>query len=261
MHDGSTTDQPTPAEQEHAPSTSDRPVSRRITADHLILTAAALSFVASISIAAVISYKHAHRFALAYGQTGIDAQTFPLTVDGLVATCSLVILNRIRKNRRPPWHAWALLIVGIIATVSANVHSGLAYGPIGAIVAGWPALVAVGSFELLMRLLHDTRTTPDTQDRSAASAPSADPAPLSDQDGQELPDLVPDLVPEIVGAALRYAGDLAEGAEPSIRRLKRELHIGHSKAARIHQALTARIEFPPEPHHPTEEGKELTPAA
>lgn len=168
-----------------------------------------------------------------------------------------MILNRIRKNRRPPWHAWALLIIAITATVCANVATGLAHGPVGAIVAGWPALVAVGSFELLMRLLHDTRTDQIAGAGPSELEPTDDTAHGSVQEEQELPDLIP----EIIGAALRYADDLAEGTEPSIRQLKRELHIGHTKAARIHQALTARIEFPPQPHEPAEEAAELISAA
>ncbi|MDX6740451.1 DUF2637 domain-containing protein [Actinocorallia sp. A-T 12471] len=257
MHDALPTDQATTANREHAPDQpgheSDPVVWRRITGDHLILWAACCSFGMSTSIAAMISYKHAHRIAVRYGETGIDAAALPLTVDGLVATASLVILYRIRKGRRPPWHAWALLIVAVIATVCANVANGLAHGPVGAIVAGWPALVAVGSFELLMRLLRDRRhhraPVSDTPDDPAPHHPDSPP----EHDGLEEPDPgpVPDLAPDIVAAALHFATDLADGTCPSIRRLKRELHIGHAKASAIHRALAARP-FPPE---------DLTPAA
>lgn len=251
MHDGSEPAHRNLINQQPAPTTasftSPSPRARRTTGDHLILWAACLAFAASTSVAAIISYKHAYRIAVQYGEAGIDAQTLPLTVDGLVATCSLVILYRTRKRRRPPWHAWALLVVAVIATVCANVANGLAHGPVGAIVAGWPALVAVGCFELLMRLLRDNREDHDTLSEQQPAAEHDQPPAVTahetpTQEEQEF--VVPDLTAEIVGAALRYAAELAEGTVPSIRQLKRELHVGHSKAARINHALASRIDYP-----------------
>jgi hypothetical protein len=36
------------------------------------------------------------------------------------------------------------------ATVAANVAHGLGHGPVGAVVAAWPVVALVGSYELLM---------------------------------------------------------------------------------------------------------------
>ena len=46
-----------------------------------------------------------------------------------------------------------LLGLGIIATLVANVAHGLGDGIIGALVAAWPAVALVGSYELPMMII------------------------------------------------------------------------------------------------------------
>jgi len=222
------------------------------TGDRLIRWGAAVSVLLVTGIAAVISYGHAFQLVTRYGESGDTARALPLTVDGLVATCSLVILYCTRHGRRAPWNAWALLITGVCATVGANVAHGLSHGPVGAIVAGWPALVAVGTFELLIRLLRDARQPrsrplpltdpgdrPEPNDHSDHAQTdhllSAAPEPPC---GPDLP-LEPRLQPLVRAAAERYAAELEDGQVPSIRRLKRELNLGQPKAKQIHLALAA----------------------
>jgi hypothetical protein len=183
--------------------------------DRLIWWAATVSVVLVTVIAAVISYGHARELVVRYGVTGMTADAMPLTVDGLVATCSLVIVDCARHDRHAPWHAWALLITGACATVAANVAAGLSHGAVGAIIAGWPALVACGCFELLIRQRKITRT-PGVEPEPVPS-PSADPA--------------------LDEARKLYAARLAAGRPPSIRDIKHDLHVGSSRAGTIKGAL------------------------
>jgi hypothetical protein len=48
-----------------------------------------------------------------------------------------------------------LLRLGIVATLAANVAHGLGQGLIGAAVGAWPAIALVGSYELLMMVIHN----------------------------------------------------------------------------------------------------------
>jgi hypothetical protein len=58
---------------------------------------------------------------------------------------------RLRAARvRAPVIARWLLAAGIGATLFANILAGLSWGPLGAVVAAWPALALVGSYVLLM---------------------------------------------------------------------------------------------------------------
>ena len=49
-----------------------------------------------------------------------------------------------------------LLGLGIVATLAANVTHGLGHGIIGAMVAAWPTVALVGSYELPMVSARDS---------------------------------------------------------------------------------------------------------
>jgi hypothetical protein len=202
-----------------------------VTGDRLIRWAAALAVAIVAAIAAVISYGHAFELVSTHGETGATARALPLTVDGLIVTCSLVLLDAARRRQPAPVLAWWLLAAGILATLGANIAHGLAHGAVGAVIAGWPALVAVGSFELLARLIRGGRTT------SAAPVPVAVPA-VPAAEVREL-DPAPEPDPVQVRAREHFAEQLAAGAVPSIRTIKSALRIGQPRAKGVHAYLTA----------------------
>jgi hypothetical protein len=55
-----------------------------------------------------------------------------------------------------------LLVLGIAATLTANMAQGWSHGPAGAVVAAWPAVSLAGSYELLVWLIR-TSATPGYQ--------------------------------------------------------------------------------------------------
>ena len=71
-------------------------------------------------------------------------------IDGLVYASSMVNLGNAARHRLPPVPALArwLLALGIIATLAANMAQGRSHGPVGAVIAAWPAVSMVGSYEL-----------------------------------------------------------------------------------------------------------------
>ena len=74
-------------------------------------------------------------------------------IDGLVYASSMVVLYAARHRLPAPALARWLLALGIVATLAANVAHGWAAGPVGAVVAAWPAASLVGSYELLLWLV------------------------------------------------------------------------------------------------------------
>jgi hypothetical protein len=202
--------------------------------DRLIRWSATASVIIVTAIAAVISYGHARELVLHYGVTGWTADAMPLTVDGLAATCSLILVDCARHRREAPWHAWALLIAGACATIAANVAAGLSHGLVGAVIAGWPALVACGCFDLLLR--HRRHRAPAIATAAAATGvPAASPVPLSTPPATASTGTPPDLAVE--HARELYAPGLAAGLVPSIRAIKRDLHVGTHKAGVIQAAI------------------------
>lgn len=104
-------------------------------------------------VAGVVSYRHALEVVTAHGESGWVAYLVPLTVDGLIYASSMVLLFAARRGLSAPFLARFTLALGILATLAANVATGLAHGHVGAIVAAWPAVALVLAYELLMWLV------------------------------------------------------------------------------------------------------------
>ncbi|GAB3429036.1 DUF2637 domain-containing protein [Flindersiella endophytica] len=179
-------------------------------------TAAAVLCVATV--AAVVSYDHAYALVRSYGEDGWTARLVPLTVDGLIYASSMVLLHSARRRLPVPRLARWLLGVGIAATLAANAAHGLDHGPIGAVVAAWPAVALVGTYELLMLIIRRT---------------SALPAEIPE------PGHVPDADPYQVRATEMFADELAEGRMPSIRAIRNKMRVGQPRAQQIRTYLSS----------------------
>jgi hypothetical protein len=121
--------------------------------DNAIRLSTAAAVLAVAGIAAYVSYWHAYAVVRAHGETGITARLEPTTIDGLVYASSMVVLYAARHRVPVPSLARWLLGLGIAATLTANMAQGWSHGPVGAVVAAWPAVSLVGSYELLVWLI------------------------------------------------------------------------------------------------------------
>jgi hypothetical protein len=121
--------------------------------DRAIRLSTAVAVLAVAGIAAYVSYWHAYAVVRAHGETGITARLEPTTTDGLVYASSMVVLYAARHRVPVPSLARRLLGLGIAATLTANMAQGWSHGPVGAVVAAWPAVSLVGSYELLVWLI------------------------------------------------------------------------------------------------------------
>jgi hypothetical protein len=70
----------------------------------------------------------------------------------------MVVLHAARHRVPVPSLARWLLGLGIAATLTANMAQGWSHGPVGAVVAVWPAVTLVGSYELLVWLIRTSGT-------------------------------------------------------------------------------------------------------
>ena len=126
--------------------------------DRAIRLSTAVAVLAVAGIAAYVSYWHAYAVVRVHGETGITARLEPTTIDGLVYASSMVVLYAARHRMPVPSLARWLLGLGIAATLTANMAQGWSHGLAGAVVAAWPAVSLVGSYELsqgVPRLSHD----------------------------------------------------------------------------------------------------------
>jgi hypothetical protein len=186
-------------------------------ADRVIRWSTALAVVGVAAVAAVVSYEHASALVRAHGESGWTGRLIPLTVDGLIYASSMVMLDLARRGLRVPALARWLLGLGIIATLAANVAHGLGHGIIGALVAAWPAVALVGSYELLMII-------------RGAQVPAV---PRCLDDGASVID------PLGEQAAVVFAAELAADRVPSVRAIRSALHVGQPRAQRLREYLAA----------------------
>jgi hypothetical protein len=185
-------------------------------ADRVIRWSTALAVVGVAAVAAVASYEHAYYLVRAHGESGPTARMVPLTVDGLIYASPMVMLGSARSKTPIPGLARWLLGLGIAATLAANVTHGLGHGLVGAAVAAWPAVAPIGSYELLMMIIRSSELpVRDTFE----TVHEADPL-------QER-------------AAELFAGLLAAGRIPSVRRIRAQLHVGQPRAQRLRDYLAS----------------------
>jgi hypothetical protein len=151
----------------------DPPVPLTSGIDRAIRLSTAAAVLAVAGIAAYISYWHAYAVVRAHGENGITARLEPATIDGLVYASSMVMLYAARHRVPVPSLARWLLGLGIAATLTANMAQGWSHGPAGAVVAAWPAVSFVGSYELLVWLIR----TSGTAEPRPPSGPLGDAAP------------------------------------------------------------------------------------
>ena len=116
----------------------------------------------------------------AHGETGITARLEPTTIDGLVCASSMVVLYAAPHRMPVPSLARWLLGLGIAATLTANMAQGWSRGPVGAVVAAWPAVSLVGSYELLDWLI---RTSGAVERGPSACRTAIRSFPISAADG------------------------------------------------------------------------------
>jgi hypothetical protein len=190
-------------------------------------TIAAVSAVALV--AGFVSYRHALQVVSEHGETGWLARAYPLTIDGLLYSASMVLLLAARRGTRYPPLAYAALCLGIAATLAVNVAAGLAFGLAGALVAAWPAPALVISYELLMAVLRGSGRQSVV---SIWGQPGLYPC---------VPVLVPGAPEGLNGyaglAAGLFAADLQAGRVPGIRAIKSGLQVGQDTAGQVQAYL------------------------
>jgi hypothetical protein len=101
----------------------------------------------------------------------------------VLCASSMVVLYAARRRVPVPSLARWLLGLGIAATLTANMAQGWSHGPVGAVVAAWPAVSLVGSSELLVWLIRTSGTAEHSPpsghlgDVAAAALQRLPPAP------------------------------------------------------------------------------------
>jgi len=191
--------------------------------DTLTRWTAVAAVLAVAAVAAVISYRHAVEVVTSHGEPGTVGRLYPVVIDGLIVAASMVLLDAARHREKAPALSLWLLGAGIGATLAANILAGVGSGPLGAIVAAWPAAGFVGCYELLMMLVRASARR--------AGVPAA-------EDG---PGTVRALIPTDAenAAAMALRATLAAGNPLSQNQLMERFGLTRAAASRVRQLVTA----------------------
>jgi len=115
-----------------------------------------LAVVLVALVAAVVSYEHMRALADLAGE-GWRSWLLPISVDGLVVAGSMTMLVRRRAGQPAGALTWTALVLGLGASLAANV---VAADPgvidpalLRRLVAAWPPLALLLAYELLMQQL------------------------------------------------------------------------------------------------------------
>jgi hypothetical protein len=106
-------------------------------------------------IAATVSYLHMHMLVELHGQPGWVAALTPFSVDGMIVAASTTLLADSRSGGRGGFIPWALLVVGNVASLAANVAVAEPT-TIGRVIAARPSFALIGADEMLMRQVRHT---------------------------------------------------------------------------------------------------------
>jgi hypothetical protein len=221
-----------------APGTSVSAAGRRT--DIGIRAAAGVTVAALAGIAGAISYSHMRELAAAHGETGWQAHTFPLSVDGIEIVASLVLLADRRTGRRSGWLPWAALAAGTTASLAANVAAAGA-DLVGRVVAGWPAFALLVAIKLLAQLLEPRRDG----DRPV----KADDRPITPPGRPPVPGAAGDDLPTVAAPAITVAGGHRDASPPDgTRAFSRPINghgpLGHPGTAHAADPEPGRGEGP-----------------
>lgn len=230
---------------------------------------AGLAVLAVAVVAFIVSFAHIETLALASGYSIATARLLPFSVDGLILASSTALLTGAR-----PGLARAGLVLGIVATLGANVAAGAEFGIVGALVNAWPAVAFIMASEILLSTVRAARDLPSADEAGeavAAEAPTepvstpetvADAVPvdvLEDVPGAEPVSTVPPVpvrVPKTVASGRAptrarvagaktpervFAAEIARGEVPSLRAIKERMHVGTDRARVIRADLEGTV--------------------
>jgi hypothetical protein len=245
---------------------------------------AGLAVLAVAVVAGIVSFTHIEALALAHGYALGTARLLPVSVDGLIVAASLACLTEARVRGEASRLSRSGLVLGILATLAANVAAGAQFGIVGAMVNAWPAIAFIVASEILLRMLRaapDLPSAGETAETVAAAAPPAHvavPETVAGTVSEEttgsgpsvpgsspvsVPEDMPPAVPRVapvapVGAHGRarrhppkqpipehvFAAEIEAGELPSLRQVKERMHVGTDRARVIRDQLSQDLPRP-----------------
>jgi len=101
---------------------------------------AGLAFTVVAGVTGVVSYTHIEDLTLALHQSLMVARLMPFGIDGLIVVGSVALLQAADDH---PYLGWLCVAPGAVASLFANIESGLRWGYLA---AGWAGMASAAFF-------------------------------------------------------------------------------------------------------------------
>jgi nitrate reductase NapE component len=177
----------------HLRTEPDRRERRR--ADGTAFIVVALFTVAQVAVVAFSgSWQHQYELSIQLGQAHWVAGMQPLSVEGLIASATLVIWYAARYKCGIPLGAYLVLAAGVGQTVLMNLGADYRWPWLGPEISVWPAVAFVAAYEMAVWLVRKRQDVAARAEHDAApddavddgrhdgdddvSPPSPDPSPV-----------------------------------------------------------------------------------
>jgi len=139
------------------------------------LTGGAATVVLCVVAGSALTVGSIRTYALArgHGLDGTAALLVAVSLGGLIAGASLVLLGE-ERNPWVPGTAEGMQLLGLAVMAAADITSGARYGLLGAIISAWPAVAFFGAADMVLELVHRSRKRRRQARPATAQAVSAD---------------------------------------------------------------------------------------
>jgi hypothetical protein len=100
---------------------------------------------------ATVSYFHMHTLVELHGQPGWVATLTPFSVDGMIVAASTTLLADSRSAGRGGFLPWALLVIGSVASLAADVAVAEP-STASRVIAAWPSTQGRDAWPICIRV-------------------------------------------------------------------------------------------------------------
>ncbi len=141
-----------------------------MTGDRMIVGAATVVLCVVADSAVTVGSTRTYALAEGHGMDGTAALLVAISLGGLIVGASLALLG----EHRGPWvpgTAEGMQLLGLTVMAAADIVSGARSGLLGGIISAWPAVAFFGAADMVLELVHRSRSHRQARPATAPAVP------------------------------------------------------------------------------------------
>jgi hypothetical protein len=201
-------------------------------------TAALIVIAGLVAAASLVSFCESFRglylWAGEHGLSGLWAAAWPLQIDTFIGVGELALFVALADSwpARSRAAAWTVTVIGLAVSVAGNVGHITGHDLASRVTAAVPPLAAAAALAVGLGVLKRTVAVYGSRTSAQPEPAAPRPHPLALSNGHAAPERGRD-------AAEIFTTELAAGEVPSVREIRRLMHLGQPRAQEVHSYLTA----------------------